>query len=44
MQKGVDYTGITVVFCCHDGQGRFVMAKRSNNSRDEAGKGFPLMS
>lgn len=38
MQKGVDYTGITVVFCCHDGQGRFVMAKRSDNSRDEAGR------
>ena len=37
MEKGVDYTGITVVFCCHDGNGRFIMAKRSNKSRDEAG-------
>lgn len=38
MKKGVDYTGVTVVFCCHDGNGRFIMAKRSNKSRDEAGK------
>jgi len=37
MQKGVDYTGVTIVFCCHDGRGRFVMARRSENSRDEPG-------
>jgi ADP-ribose pyrophosphatase YjhB (NUDIX family) len=35
MQKGVDYVGVTVCYFCHDGQGRFVMAKRSENCRDE---------
>lgn len=33
--KGVDYPGVTVVYFCHDGKGRFVMAKRSKNTRDE---------
>lgn len=35
--KGVDYTGVTVVYFCHDGKGNLVMAKRSNNTRDEHG-------
>lgn len=38
MKKGVDYTGITTVFICHDGQGNFVMSKRSTNCRDEHGR------
>jgi len=38
MKKGIDYTGITVVFLCHDGNGRFIMAKRSNQCRDEGDK------
>jgi 8-oxo-dGTP diphosphatase len=38
MQKGLDYTGITIVFLCHDGQGNIVLNKRSQNCRDEKGK------
>jgi len=36
-RKGVDYIGVTVVYFCHDGAGKFVMAKRSKNARDEQG-------
>lgn len=35
--KGIDYTGVCVVFACHDGQGRYVMDKRSMKARDEQG-------
>lgn len=38
MIKGVDYTGVGVVFFCHDGQGNILMAKRSKNCRDEHGR------
>lgn len=38
MKKGVDYTGVTVVYFCHDGQGNVIMAKRNKNTRDEHGK------
>lgn len=38
MKKGLDYTGITVVFCCHDGNGNILMHKRSQNVRDEHGR------
>ena len=37
MKKGEDYTGVAVVFFCHDGKGRFVMNKRGQNCRDERG-------
>lgn len=37
MKKGTDYTGITIVYFCHDGEGNFVMSKRSQNCRDEKG-------
>jgi 8-oxo-dGTP diphosphatase len=37
MIKGVDYTGITVSFLCHDGEGNYVMHKRGINCRDEHG-------
>ena len=37
MKKGVDYTGVCVVFYCHDGQGKVLMHKRSNKCRDEHG-------
>ncbi len=37
MKKGVDYTGVAVVFGCHDGNGNFLFAKRGQNSRDEKG-------
>jgi len=33
----MDYTGITIVFLCHDGRGNFLFAKRSTNCRDEHG-------
>ena len=35
MIKGVDYTGVSVVYFCHDGQGNILMGKRSRNARDE---------
>jgi 8-oxo-dGTP diphosphatase len=37
-KKGVHYTGICIVYFCHDGKGQFVMAKRNTNNRDEHGK------
>ena len=37
MTKGIDFTGITVSFYCHDGEGNFVLHKRSENCRDEHG-------
>lgn len=37
MQPGVDYIGVSCVFACHDGAGRFLMAKRGTNARDEQG-------
>ncbi len=37
MQKGVDYVGISVTYCCHDGNGNFVLDKRGQKSRDEQG-------
>lgn len=38
LQKGIDFTGITIVYFCHDGKGNFIMSKRSNNTRDEHGR------
>lgn len=35
MKKGVDYPGITVCFYCHDGEGNYVLHKRSEQCRDE---------
>lgn len=37
MKKGEDYTGVTIVYFCHDGSGNFLMNKRSDNCRDEKG-------
>lgn len=37
MKKGIDYTGVAVVYFCHDGEGNVLLAKRSANSRDEIG-------
>jgi len=37
MIKGIDYTGVTVSFFCHDGEGNYVMHKRSAGARDEQG-------
>lgn len=41
MKKGEDYTGVTVVFFCHDGKGEYLLAKRSTNCRDEHGTWEP---
>lgn len=38
LKKGVDFIGNTVVYFCHDGKGRFIMAKRSAQARDEQGR------
>ena len=38
MNKGVDCTGITVVFFCHDGKRNYLFNKRGKNCRDENGK------
>ena len=38
MKVGVDYIGVTCVFFCHDGNGRLLMHKRSQNCRDEHGR------
>ena len=35
MKKGEDYTGVTIVFACHDGAGNYLLDKRSENCRDE---------
>lgn len=37
LTPGIDYIGITLTFFCHDGTGRFVMAKRGKRARDEHG-------
>lgn len=37
-RAGIDYTGIAVVFVCHDNAGHFVMAQRGVNTRDEQGR------
>lgn len=37
-RRGVDYIGVTCVFFCHDGNGRFLLHKRSDNCRDEQGR------
>ncbi|MDO8590876.1 MAG: NUDIX domain-containing protein [bacterium] len=38
MKKGVDYTGVAIVYFCHDGKGQVLMNKRGANSRDEQGR------
>ncbi len=41
MIEGLDCTGVSVVFLCHDGDGNFLMAKRSHRCRDEHGRWDP---
>ena len=41
MKKGEDFTGVTVVYLCHDGKGNFLLNKRSVNCRDEHGTWDP---
>ena len=35
MKEGEDFTGVTIVFQCHDGKGNFLFARRGANARDE---------
>lgn len=37
MKAGIDYTGVCVVFYCHDGEGNFLFHQRSQNCRDNQG-------
>lgn len=37
MQKGLDYIAVGVSYYCHDGNGKYLMSKRSQNCRDEKG-------
>ena len=41
MKPGVDYIGITTPFYCNDGNGLFLLHKRSKNCRDEHGRWDP---
>ena len=41
MEIGIDYPGITTPFYCNDGKGRFLLHKRSRNTRDEHGAWDP---
>lgn len=36
--KGISFVGITTAFFCHDGAGRFWLARRSQGARDEQGR------
>jgi 8-oxo-dGTP diphosphatase len=38
MKIGVDHIGVGVVYFCHDGQGNFLLNKRSRNAKDEQGR------
>jgi 8-oxo-dGTP pyrophosphatase MutT (NUDIX family) len=38
MNKGTDYTGVSIVYFCHDGQGNVLMQKRGQRCRDEQGR------
>ena len=38
LKRGVDYIGVTVAFVCHDGKGKILLNKRSENCRDEQGR------
>jgi len=35
LKKGIDFTGVSIVYFCHDGKGNFLMQKRSQQARDE---------
>lgn len=41
MKKGIDCIGNTVVFACHDGEGNYLLSRRSVNCRDEHGTWDP---
>ena len=37
-KRGIDFIGVTVTFVVHDGKGKFLLQKRSKNTRDEQGR------
>lgn len=37
MKKGIDFTGISIAFACHDGNGKYLFAKRGLGARDGHG-------
>ncbi len=37
-RRGIDFIGVTCSFVCHDGRGRVLLHKRSQNCRDEQGR------
>ena len=37
-KQGEEFVGVGVIYFCHDGKGNFIMAKRSENARDEHGR------
>src|SRR3989338_7567131 len=39
--KGIDHIGVCVGFFCHDGNGKFLLSKRSQHTRDEQGRWDP---
>lgn len=41
MKKGQDFTGVSVVYVCHDGEGNILLNKRGKNCRDEQGTWDP---
>ena len=36
-RRGIDFIGVAGGFICHDGKGKFLLHKRSENCRDEQG-------
>ncbi len=38
LHKGVSFVGVGTVFFCYDGNGKFLMSKRSQKCRDEQGR------
>ena len=38
LKRGVEFIGVTCSFVCHDGNGKVLMHKRSQNCRDEQGR------
>lgn len=41
IRRGIDAIGVGVVFFCHDGAGKYLLGKRSQNCRDEHGAWDP---
>jgi ADP-ribose pyrophosphatase YjhB (NUDIX family) len=44
MKRGFDYTGISAVTMCHDGEGNYLLGLRSDKCRDEHNRWDPIGS